>query len=219
MARLHGARTTGRGLLIVFEGCDRSGKTTHCTRLVSELNARFTAQFMRFPDRSTLVGRMIDAYLKGEKELDDHAIHLLFSTNRWEKVDELKRALENGSHVVVDRYAFSGVAFSAAKDGMSMQWCKQPDRGLPRPDLVCFLDVSPDEAQKRGGFGRERYEKLEFQARVRQNYDHLMDDTWQIIQTDHKTMDQVYAEVMAVVERTMQSQINQKPLTPLWPMD
>jgi len=33
----------------------------------------------------------------------------------------------------VDRYAFSGVAFSAAKDGLSLEWCKQPDRGLPRP--------------------------------------------------------------------------------------
>lgn len=27
---------------------------------------------------------MIDAYLRSESELDDHAIHLLFSANRWE---------------------------------------------------------------------------------------------------------------------------------------
>ena len=30
------------------------------------------------------------------------------------------------------RYAFSGVAFSAAKPGLSLSWCKQPDVGLPR---------------------------------------------------------------------------------------
>uniref|UniRef100_T1IR59 Uncharacterized protein n=1 Tax=Strigamia maritima TaxID=126957 RepID=T1IR59_STRMM len=30
----------------------------------------------------------------------------------------------------MDRYAFSGVAFSAAKDGMDIKWCKQPDEGL-----------------------------------------------------------------------------------------
>ena len=33
-------------------------------------------------------------------------------------------------------------------------------------DLVCFLDVSSEEASKRGGFGTERYEKKEFQANV-----------------------------------------------------
>ena len=75
-------------------------------------------------------------------------------------MEELKTALDSGVHVVVDRYAFSGVAFSAAKDGMSLEWCKNPDRNLPRPDLVCFLDVSPKEAQKRGGFGQERLQEI-----------------------------------------------------------
>lgn len=27
---------------------------------------------------------MIDAYLRSQSEMDDHAIHLLFSANRWE---------------------------------------------------------------------------------------------------------------------------------------
>ena len=43
----------GRGLLIVLEGCDRSGKTTICKRLVSDLQAihKMEAIGMRFPDR------------------------------------------------------------------------------------------------------------------------------------------------------------------------
>jgi dTMP kinase len=35
-------------------------------------------------DRTTPIGKMIDAYLRSESELDDRAIHLLFTTNRWE---------------------------------------------------------------------------------------------------------------------------------------
>lgn len=35
-------------------------------------------------DRSTAIGDMIDAYLQSKAEMDDHAIHLLFSANRWE---------------------------------------------------------------------------------------------------------------------------------------
>lgn len=37
-----------------------------------------------------------------------------------------------------DRYAYSGVAFSAAK-GLDVDWCKKTDSGLPKPDLVIFL--------------------------------------------------------------------------------
>lgn len=35
-------------------------------------------------DRTTPIGQMIDGYLKSSLEMDDHAIHLLFSANRWE---------------------------------------------------------------------------------------------------------------------------------------
>ena len=135
-----------RGALIVFEGCDRSGKTTAVKRLVDYLNDKHqltkddcpSAKMMRFPDRGTHIGQVINDYLKGEKELDDHVIHLLFSTNRWEKREELTKALDAGQHVLIDRYAYSGVAFSAAKAGMDLDWCRGPDRGLPKPgkDIV-----------------------------------------------------------------------------------
>ena len=82
--------------------------------------------------------------LKGEKELDDHVIHLLFSTNRWEKREELTKALDAGQHVLIDRYAYSGVAFSAAKAGMDLDWCRGPDRGLPKPgkDIVSLNSIN-----------------------------------------------------------------------------
>ena len=47
-----------RGALIVFEGCDRSGKTTQVTKLVERLNkAGKPAVMMRFPDRTTSIGQ------------------------------------------------------------------------------------------------------------------------------------------------------------------
>ena len=56
------------------------------TRLVKTLNASgVAAEAWRFPDRTTGVGAMIDGYLKATSELDDAAVHLLFSANRWEK--------------------------------------------------------------------------------------------------------------------------------------
>lgn len=66
-----------------------------------------------------------------------------------------------GKHIVCDRYAYSGVAFSAAK-GLSLDWCKKTDVGLPKPDLVIFLKGSMDELSKRGDYGAERYENQRF---------------------------------------------------------
>lgn len=85
----------------------------------------------------------------------------------------IEKLLNAGTAVICDRYAFSGIAFSASKvtaDGtpsLSFEWCKSPDIGLPAPDLVLFLDITPEKAKERGGYGEERYEKEEMQNRVR----------------------------------------------------
>ena len=81
-----GAAAPVRGALIVLEGADRAGKSTQCARLVASLQASgVDAAGWRFPDRTSGCGKMIDAYLKSQSELDDAAVHLLFSANRWEK--------------------------------------------------------------------------------------------------------------------------------------
>ncbi len=57
--------------------------------------------------------------------------------------------MDEGTTVVVDRYAYSGVAFTAAK-GLALEWCKGPDKGLPAPDMVIYLKLAVGEAMKRG---------------------------------------------------------------------
>ena len=75
-----------RGLFILLEGVDRCGKTTQARRLADSLVAGGErASLMRFPDRETPIGKLIDGFLAQRTELDDRAVHLLFSANRWEK--------------------------------------------------------------------------------------------------------------------------------------
>ena len=83
---------------------------------------------------------------------------------------------------------------------MSIEWCKQPDVGLPRPDLVCLLDVSEDVAQQRTDFGGERYEVMDFQRKVRENYEKLRDDTWVSILADG-SIEEVGENLYKVVEQ------------------
>ncbi|KHN98399.1 Thymidylate kinase [Metarhizium album ARSEF 1941] len=160
-----------RGAFIVLEGLDRSGKTTQ----VKLLEQRFVEQgsrvrAVRFPDRTTPIGQMIDAYLKSDVQMEDHAIHLLFSANRWEAADKIKGLLAAGTTVISDRFYHSGIVYSAAKlnPSLPLSWARAAERGLPRPDLVLFLDLDEETAESRGGWGGELYEKAEMQRRVRE---------------------------------------------------
>jgi len=59
----------------------------------------------------------------------------------------------------------------------------KPDVGLPKPDLVMFLQLSPTEAALRGQFGDERYENKVFQKAVQGRFEQLMKDpsvNWQV---------------------------------------
>ncbi|KAI0377947.1 thymidylate kinase-domain-containing protein [Hypomontagnella monticulosa] len=159
-----------RGAFVVFEGMDRAGKTTQAKLLQQRcIESGREVRFMRFPDRTTLIGRMIDSYLKGETEVEDHVIHLLFSANRWEAVKKIKAELEAGHTIICDRFYHSGIVYSAAKElkNLSLSWAKAPEVGLPRPDVVLFLDLEEEVARERGGWGGEVYEKGEMQRRVR----------------------------------------------------
>lgn len=89
----------------------------------------------------------------------------------------MEAKLVAGRSLILDRYSFSGVAYSAAK-GLSLEWCKAPDSGLLKPDIVVFIDVPAEGSAARDGFGQERYEKHDFQIKVRTCFDALMDDSW-----------------------------------------
>lgn len=69
----------------------------------------------RILDRTTDLGRFIDRYLKGEVEMEPKEAHLVFAANRQAVVEKMKKKLQSGSHLIVDRYAYSGIAYTLAK--------------------------------------------------------------------------------------------------------
>ena|ERR1051325_6577709 len=95
-----------RGAFILFEGCDRTGKSTQANKLFEYLQSNghpvklwkfpgmienfkyklisYDVDFKSFLERTTRIGQIIDAYLTNNEELNDRVIHLLFSANRWE---------------------------------------------------------------------------------------------------------------------------------------
>lgn len=204
-----------RGALIVLEGGDKCGKSTQCRQLVANLTAKgVKSELWRYPERSTAIGKVINDYLEKKIELEDHAVHLLFSANRWESVPRMKALLSSGVTLVVDRYAFSGVAFTGAKDGFDLGWCRTPDVGLPEPDCVVYLTLNPVDAAKRGDYGGERYEDTDFQTKVERNFRELRETSWRVLDAA-RSIPEIESELLNLALEVVEKS-GTAPLGSLW---
>ncbi|VDN99892.1 unnamed protein product [Rodentolepis nana] len=171
-----------KGLFIVLEGTDRVGKSTQANLLADALSSIYgnDTYLIRFPDRTTTIGESLSKYLSGKVELNPHAVHLLFTANRWERAADIEQALSAGRCVVADRYSYSGIVYTASKvhaHTPSWDWCLRSEEELPQPDLVlCLLPDHIDDLSSRGGFGEERFDNASFQTRVLDNFRRLADE-------------------------------------------
>lgn len=159
-----------RSIFVVVEGIDKSGKTSLVSGLEHALrDAGVDVTRIGYPNRKNTTGKIIHEVLSGALALKKEAVHLLFSANRWEDSENLEKILGQPKSapavVLCDRYILSGIAYSVA-NGLPMDFCLASDKGITLPDLVIFLDVSPEETKKRGGFGGEIYEEAEMQWRT-----------------------------------------------------
>lgn len=167
---------------------------------------------------------MINNYLAGTTQQEDHSIHLLFSANRWEAIGSIVSDIDRGITVIVDRYSFSGAVYSAAKDNpnLSLHWAWAPEIGLPKPDVTLFLHISPQDAARRGGFGSERYETMKMQARVRELFGELFaklgDDAAHTIDAG-RSLEEVAIDVSQLVVKCIESLGSARPLKKLGPLN
>jgi dTMP kinase len=173
------------------------------------LNARHNGKQMavstKYPKRDTPVGKLIDAYLRKEVNIEPHASHLLFVANRWEEDAMVQKRLADGWHVIADRYSFSGLAYGVAR-GLEKGWCVAPEVGLTKPNLVIYLALDQEEAAYRANFGDERFEVPGIQAAADLNFKNMAINSpvlWRIIDasgTPAEVHERVLAAVIAIEE-------------------
>ena len=155
MAKPHDAKAMGdMGKLVVLEGSDGTGKTTHAKLLVSFLNKnkKNSAVLISFPRYEKEWGKLIRSYLNGEfgklNEVDPRLSAVLYAGDRLSAKDEINKYLGEGKIVVCDRYAASNIAHQAAKlksqseKPKFIKWLKDlefRENKIPREDLVILL--------------------------------------------------------------------------------
>ncbi len=166
-----------KGKFIVFEGTDGSGKTTQMRMLGKYLEERGIPTFLTHEPTDSPFGSLLRACLSGRTDTDEYTIALMFAADRTDHVRNRENGilsrLEAGVTVLCDRYYFSSYAYNGGFVPLEyVIELNRPVRELLRPDLVLFLDTPVEEAMKRvSSRGEtERYETLEKQRRIRDNY-------------------------------------------------
>jgi dTMP kinase len=163
-----------RGRLIAIEGIDQAGKRTQAHLLAANLRIRGRrVSVWDFPDYRTPLGKQLKAYLGGKIRLDVRSVHLLYAANKWEVAAELTRKLGRGEFLIVNRYTPSNIAYGMAH-GLPASWLGSLEEGLPKPDRVVILDISPRTSLWRKRKDRDVHEgNLAYLNRVRREYLHI----------------------------------------------
>ena len=136
--------TEVKGRLIVIEGPDASGRSTHIGMITAKLEANGHAVLNTGLRRSELVSEGI-MEAKREHMLGRRTMSLFYAADFADQLEnKIMPALRAGYIVLADRYIYTLMARDAVRD-MNRRWSHQLFGFAIVPDLVFYLDVDPEE--------------------------------------------------------------------------
>ena len=122
-----------KGLFIVFEGNNGAGKTTIINELIRILNNNtesdnlqnekiiYNWNLYKFPNRTTVLGKKIDDFLKNKIKFLSKEVELkFFSDNRKEFQKEMESILNKGYNIICDRYIYSSMAYTLTDQSIKL---------------------------------------------------------------------------------------------------
>jgi dTMP kinase len=171
---------TAQGALVSFAGLDGAGKTTQARLLTDWLTAEGFAVALEAPQSTSFV-RSVLTELASDLGLADHhevfgpdVTYLLTAFMRhrdW--AERVVPALRTHQWIVTDRSAVCYYAAAHATGATNEEMLRMVMRRLPVPDLVLFLDVTPEEAFRRLERRNDGREEAAFLAANERGYHQL----------------------------------------------
>ena len=144
------------GKLIVIEGTDGSGKSTQFKKLAERVTAEgIEFQKLVFPQYSEPSSALIRMYLGGEfgtnpSDVNAYAASAFYAVDRYASFKKgWGEWYAKGGLILSDRYTTSNAVHQTSKEpgekqGEFLKWLYEFEYdklGMPRPDLVIYLDV------------------------------------------------------------------------------
>ena len=155
--------------IIVIEGLDGSGKATQTALLAEKLVKKgIKVRQLEFPDYESPASSLVKMYLGGEfgskpEDVNAYCASAFYAVDRAASfLKDWKEDYKSGTLFLCDRYCTSNIIYQMSKvaDGDRDAFIEWQDDfeyvklGLPKPDMVIYLDVSPDVSQ---GLMEKRY--------------------------------------------------------------
>ena len=195
---------TKKGVFIVIEGLDGSGKTTQARLLAEKLSKTYRVHLTSEPSGGKIGTFIRDGLLYEQVRLPVEAEALLFAADRIEHIySEIKPALDEGKLVICDRYVYSTLAYQGSA-GLSLDWIKTTNARALQPDFAIFIDVPPKKVLERLQRKKSVMETLETQQKVRDVYLKFVKKTELIsVDGDKETFvvaDELYEMVAALLK-------------------
>lgn len=183
-----------KGLFIVMEGTDGSGKTTQINLLKEYLEeAGYECLITREPG-GTVIGEEIRQLILNpeHKEMSPVTEMLLYAASRAQLVHEvIGPALEEGKIVISDRFVDSSIVYQgiARKLGIStVSAVNAPGIGIYRPDGIFFIDLSEAEGLRRKkeqkNLDRMEQEGIDFHHMVSEGYRKVLSGRPEVMKID-----------------------------------
>ena len=136
------------GNLIVIEGADGVGRSTHIELLQGWLEGQGFAVSSTGLVRSALTRRGIESAKEGHS-FDRTTMALFYATDLADRIEhEILPALRSGFVVLADRYIYTTIARGATR-GLSREWLARLSGFALVPRRVFFLRLDPDELIRR----------------------------------------------------------------------
>jgi dTMP kinase len=166
------------GLFITFEGGEGCGKSTQSRLLLKKLEQQNVPVVLTHEPGGTTLGNELRKTLKRKRDssISPQAELFLLAASRAQLVAELIRpALEEGKIVICDRFTHSTMVYQGYGRGLDFTAIKMVNNmatGYLNPDLIIFLDISPEQGLARKQSLKDRFEleDLSFHRRVREGY-------------------------------------------------
>lgn len=166
-----------RGYLIVFEGIDGTGKSTHCRLLGDYLASRgFATVCLREPTQGVWGKKIRKILTEGRNGISPEDELDLFMKDRKEDVDlNIKPALEQRKVVLIDRYYYSTAAYQGALGLDPEKICRDNEAFAPKPDRVFIFEAAPQQCLERirdsRAEGLNTFEQLDYLTKVQKIFD------------------------------------------------
>ncbi|MFY9198058.1 MAG: deoxynucleoside kinase [Acutalibacteraceae bacterium] len=149
--------------LIVIEGLDGSGKSTQVEILKNALQEKSVdVKQIKLPDYENPSSTLVKMYLNGDfgaspKDVNAYAASTFYAVDRFASfTKKWKNDFENGTLILADRYTTSNASHQMVKLPKSewasyLNWLEDFEYnkvGIPKPNLVIYLDMPVEISQK-----------------------------------------------------------------------